>query len=195
MSWNRLCATWTWFVLVGAGLLPKHLPVSLRRLVGADLGGDDHPLEGDPDGDHRGVDQVAIRVREDRELPAAIARLGQCRRDIVEHRPGRKRPGERAGLSLGKRQALLLCEALESEREHLAIRGPRLRSLNLGLQLVEAREQIVCALHSEQALELGSNPAVPVHERPVAVECRPPLSHAAKPRGSASGCSLVTDCY
>ena len=134
---------------VGPGLLAEHLPVALGRLVRADLGGDDHSLKGDADGDHRGVDQVAIGVGEDRELPAAVARFGERGGHIVEDGPRRKRASERAGLSFGESQTLLFRETLESEREYFAIGGAWLRRLNLGLDLVEAGEQTVGVLDAE----------------------------------------------
>ena len=190
MSWNRLWATWTWFV--------PSAPVCSRNTSQWRLAGLYEPiseatidsLKGDADGDHRGVDQVAIGVGEDRELPAAVARFGERGGHVVEDGPGRKRASERAGLSFGESQTLLLRETLESEREHFAIGGARLRCLNLGLELVEAGEQAVGVLDAEHVLELVRDAAVPVHERSVAVECRPALSHAAKPR-----CSLVTACH
>ena len=72
-SWKRLAATWT----SGSrpNLLLERLPVAVGRLVGADLGGDDRAVERHADRRHRGVDEVAIGVRQDAEPPAARPRL------------------------------------------------------------------------------------------------------------------------
>ena len=56
-------------------LLEEALPVGVGGLVGTDLGGDDRALEWDAEALHRGVDEVAVCVRKDRELPASSAGL------------------------------------------------------------------------------------------------------------------------
>ena len=65
---------------IGAEALVERLPVPVRGLVGADLAGDDRPVERDADRLHRGVEEVGIGVRERHEPPAPLAQLGQRRR-------------------------------------------------------------------------------------------------------------------
>ena len=70
-----------------------------------------------------------------------------------------ERMRERARLALRERQSLLVREPLERDRKHLAVRVARIRGLDLGLELVVAREQPVAALDAEQILELARMPA------------------------------------
>ena len=129
------------------------------------------PLDG-------GVDQIAIGVRENREAPAAIVRHGQPGPHILEDGPVRQRASESARLALGKHQPGLGRELLERDGEHLPVRQPRIRGLNLPLELVVASEQLIRPPHAEELLELGMDAPVPVDQRAVAVERRPAL-HAA----------------
>jgi hypothetical protein len=70
-----------------ARVLAERLPVARRRLVRADVAGDDRRAEGNSDGRDRRVDQIAIRVREDRETPPALARLGERRPHVRKDGP------------------------------------------------------------------------------------------------------------
>src|SRR5436190_721784 len=60
--------------------------------------------------------------------------------------------------------------------------------LQPGLELVVTVEQLLHALVAEDARELGAHAAVPVDQRPIAVEGRPPLHRAnATPRSRGGG--------
>src|SRR5213076_2389305 len=74
-----------------AGLALERLPVAERRLVGADLRRDDRDLERDAELGHRRVDEVAVCVGEDRQLPAAAACLFERGRNLGKGPPGRER--------------------------------------------------------------------------------------------------------
>src|SRR5882724_7919965 len=58
-----------------SGLALEGLPMLVRRLVRADLRRDDRELERHADARERCIDVVAIGVGENRELPAASARV------------------------------------------------------------------------------------------------------------------------
>src|SRR6476620_804092 len=75
---------------LAAMVLAEDLPVPVRRLVRADLTGDD-----------RVVEQVAVGVREEAESPTARTRGAQARTHVVEDRPLRKRSRKGARLALG----------------------------------------------------------------------------------------------
>jgi hypothetical protein len=147
------------------------------RLVRADLSRDDRDLERHADRLHRGLDEIAVRVREDPEPPPPITGFREPGRHVAEHRPGRKRAGERARFSLRQRQTGLAGKPHETDGQHLAVAGTRARRLDLRLELVIAGEQHRRVLDAEVPLELGSDATVPVDERAVAVECRPALRH------------------
>jgi hypothetical protein len=87
-------------VRIVADPLTEDLPVPGRGLVRADLAGDDRVVEIQADPLQRGVQQLAVRVGEDRELPAALSRLDERRRRILEHRPIWERARESARLTL-----------------------------------------------------------------------------------------------
>ncbi len=105
-------------------------------------------------------------------------RLGERGLHVVEHGPRRERAGEGTRLSFRKRQARVLREPLESDRQDFPVARAGLRRLDLGLELVVARKQLVGVLDPEETLELGPDTSVPVHERAVAIEGRPALGHA-----------------
>src|SRR5206468_4275557 len=86
----------------GRLLLVEHLPMAVRRLVRADLGGDDHMVERHADPLERRVDVVAVGVREDRELPASRARVLERGAYVGKRLPGRQRARERVVFLAGK---------------------------------------------------------------------------------------------
>ena len=85
-SWKRLAPTWT-CARVGARALEEPPPVPVRGLVRADLLGRDDDVERHPERLLRRRDQGVVGVREDREVPAAVAQLGERLRDLQEGRP------------------------------------------------------------------------------------------------------------
>ena len=96
---------------IAAHSLTEDLPVLVGRLVRADFARDDRQVEANADRVHRGVDQIAVGVREDPELPAAVVRLREAR-DERRRRPaspaaiGRARsPRPRAASSPSRRRA------------------------------------------------------------------------------------------
>ena len=127
---------------------------------------------GDADGCERGRQQVRVGVGKDGEPPAALTQLGKSRGHLREDGPARQRLGERV-LVLGRQHEPL---ALGEEDERLAQNIPvRKRALELHarLDLVVALEQVGRVGVGPEARQLGADAAVPVHERPVAVERRP----------------------
>ena len=132
------------------GPLAKDLPVPVRRLVGADLAGDDREVERDPDRRHRRLDEIAIRVGEDREPPAARTRFLQRRTHVLEDRPLGQRPGEVAALALGHGEPLgddleVMDERLHRGVELVAGRQHDLavvRDPRLAVRLVESVEAL-----------------------------------------------------
>ena len=145
------------------------LPVLVAGLVRADLGRDDRELEGDTDGLHRRVDELAVGVREDRELPAARTRFLERGAHLGERLPRGQRAAERV-LLVGCGH---VAEPGERDREHVSVAPRRLLALHLRLDLVVAMQQRRGAIGPEEPLELAPDAAVPVDERAVAVECRP----------------------
>src|SRR5439155_11297940 len=148
------------------------VPVPALRLVRPDLAGDDGLVERDADARLRGSDQVRVRVREDREPPAATASLLERRRHLGEDVPRGQRARERVLLARRQVDPFLLRKAGERPGEHVAVAERSVR-LGLGLELVVAVEQALRVLAAEEARELALDAAVPVDERPVAVEGRP----------------------
>src|SRR5436309_15973137 len=72
-----------------------------RRLVRADLGSHDRELERNADPLLRGLDEVAVGVGEDRELPAAGARSLKRRPRLRKRLPRRQGLREPGRLTLG----------------------------------------------------------------------------------------------
>ena len=85
-----------------------------------------------------------------------------------EGAPARQRVGQ-AMLGAGRR-----AELPHRFREHLAV-GEGAVAPQLRLDLVIAPQLVISTLLAEYAHELGADASVPVDQRPVAVECRPPL--------------------
>src|SRR5438876_10767454 len=151
----------------------------MPRLVGADLRRDDRTLEGNADPLHRRLDEVAIRVGEDGELPAALPRLGQRAANFGERFPGRQRRREAPCILVGS------TELAHRLGHHLAV-AQRSVCLERGLDVVIPLELVLRALLAEHAHKHGANAAVPVDQRPVTVECRPALGHYSSKRLSTT---------
>ena len=160
---------------IRAGPAEELLPVPVRRLVGPDLGGDDRLVERDADQLLRGGDVVGIRVREDRKAPAASASLLERAAYLPERLPGWQRVGQ--GRRIVELDALLIPETLERPGQYLPVRELAI-CFELGLELVIPVQKPAGLPLAEDPRELTANPAVPVDERPVAVECRPALHRA-----------------
>ena len=161
--------------------LLERAPVAERGLVRADLRRDDRLLERDADPFHRRVDVVAVGVREDRELPAALTRLLERRRHLRERPPAGRRPASAPPPRRARRAA---ASPRSGPRGSGATHPPRAR-----LDDVVARERPSASLLAEDARELTADPAVPVDQRAVAIEGRPPvLSHGCeRSRDAACG--------
>ena len=95
-SWNALAATCTWPSAVDVVALEERVPSAVRRLVGAACRAVIVSVDRHADLLDRGREEVRIRVREDRELPAARPQLLELAGNLGERWPGRKRLGERA---------------------------------------------------------------------------------------------------
>src|SRR5579864_5753615 len=160
---------------VGTGSREELLPVSVSRLVGADLRGDDRELEGNTDPTHRRVDVIAVGVGENGELPPAPASLLERRLHLRKRLPPRQRPCECVLVIACKRDVLAIGELHERPSEHVAIRASGVLALDLRLDLVVGMQERSRALGSEETLELPADAAVPVDERAIAVEGRPPV--------------------
>ncbi len=170
-SWKRLAATWT------SGSRPTSFsnacqwpwaglyePISEATI---------EPVERHADRRHRGVDEVAIGVRQDAEPPAARPRLLERARNLGEHLPRRERLAER--VPLVRRST----EPLEHTCHHVPVRQLRLVALDRRLELVVRRELRVRLVLAEDPRQLATDAAVPVDERAVAVERRPALHAGA----------------
>jgi len=163
----------------GAGAFEERVPVRTGRLVRADLGGDDREVEGHSDPGHRRLDEVTVRVGENRQLPAAAARILERSAHLGERRPRRKRARESVRLLEREAEAVLLCESGEGQVEHIAIGPCRLLALDLGLEPVVGVQQARGVGGTEQALELTPDATVPVDQGAVAVECHPAIHGAS----------------
>ena len=84
-------ATWTWRSRSACVRAKNSDQWRCARLVGADLGGDDRLVERHPDPRLRRADEIAVGVREDRELPAACLRLLERGRHLGKRLPRRQR--------------------------------------------------------------------------------------------------------
>src|SRR4029077_20698506 len=102
------------------------------------------------------------------------------------------RLGERPPARKRLREAVFLparcSEPAHRLGEHAAV-AERTVALELGLDLVVADEEVVCPLGAEDACELRTHAPVPVDQRAVAVEGRPPLhgSNATRRSRAAAG--------
>jgi hypothetical protein len=114
-------------------------PSAARGLVRADLGRDDGELELRSDPRDRRIQEVAIRVREARQPPAAGPASSSAAGTSGERRPSRAASAE----------CVLLvrwgAEPGESDGHHLAIAPARVLALNLRLELVIRAEQLAGA--------------------------------------------------
>ena len=172
--------------------LGEGVPVAVGRLVGADLRGHDRPVEGDADGGQRGVDEVAVGVRQGDEPPAAPVGLAQRGGHVCEHRPAGQRASQRVTLVFRQRHVDLDGQLRQRRGHHLAVAGLRALGLDPRLDLVVAGEQPVGLLFPEQTGELTPDPGVPVDQCPVAIEGRP----AHTPRVPAHSPTITpTDSY
>jgi hypothetical protein len=154
---------------IGSAPCEELFPVGGRRLVRADLGGDDGQVEADSDPRQRGVEEVGVGVGEDGKPPAAGAGPLERGRHFRERLPFGQRAAER--VLLVRRRA----EPGERDGHHLAVAPARLLPLDLRLELVVRVQELAAARGAEQALQLAPDAAVPVDQRAVAVEGRPAL--------------------
>src|SRR5439155_965281 len=128
----------------------------------------DRELERNADLLLRGLDEVAVGVGEDRELPAVGADLPERLGNLRKRPPARQRARKRVLLAGGR------AELAHRLGQHLAV-GALSVGFQLRLELVVATEQLVGALLAEHASQLAPDPAVPVDQRAVAVEGCPPV--------------------
>jgi hypothetical protein len=152
---------------LGSAAREELVPVARRRLVRADLGRDDGQVELDAEPVEGRVEKVAVGVRQDREPPAARARVLERSGHLGKRLPVGKRASERALFRGGG------AEAGERDAHHAAVAPARLLALDLRLELVVRVQELAAARCAEQPLELAPDPAVPVDQRAVAVERRP----------------------
>ncbi len=160
---------------VGVRSLEEDLPVPVRGLVRADLGGDDRELERHADLRQGRIDEVSIGVGEDRELPAAGAGVLERLAHLRERLPRGQRTRERTVLVRGERQVFSLGEPGQGHGEDVAVAAPGLLVLDLRLELVVGVQEPPRLRRPEQALELAADAGVPVDQSPIAVERRPAL--------------------
>ena len=160
---------------VGRRRVEESLPVTVGRLVGLHVLGDDGHVDRNAELLLGRGDQVAVGVREECELPATVPELGERAGNLREGRPLGKRLGERARFALGQLKPLFAQKLLEGEPEHLAV-GAVLLGLDLRLELVVALEQSRRRLDPEKRSSSRPDPEVPVDQGAVAVEGGPALS-------------------
>src|SRR5438132_14002807 len=121
---------------VGTAPGEELVPVPGRRLVRADLGGDDREVDRYGNPCERGVEQVAVGVREDGELPAARTRVLECRRHLRERIPLRQRATERVLLGRGS------AEPRERDGQDIPVAPGLVLPLDLRLELVVRMEEL-----------------------------------------------------
>ena len=138
-------------------------------LVGTDLRRDDRELERDADPLQRRLDEVAIGVGEDGELPAASARILERRPHLRERHPRGKRLREPGYLGLGGP------ELAHRSRHDLSV-AALTPGLERRLDLVVAVEPHVSLVLAEHTRQLTADAAVPVDQGSVTVERRPAVS-------------------
>src|SRR5882724_1351264 len=152
-----------------AGLLEEARPVPVLGLVRPDLGCDDCELERDADALHGRLDEVAVGVGENCELPAAGTRILECRRHLPERPPGGQRLGQSGDF-------VFRCTELAHCIRHDLSVGARTTGLKRRLELVVAAESLVRLVLAEDTRQLAADAAVPIDERAIAVERRPAVS-------------------
>jgi len=152
-------------------------PVAAAAL--ADLAGDDGRLERNAQNLHRSIDEIPVRVGENRKSPAAASGLLESRTHVLEHRPGRQRASQRARVAFRQGEPRLGSKPFESDGQDLAVRRALSGGLDPRLELVVADQKLIGTLGTEELLELLANASVPVDERAVAIEGRPPLHTAS----------------
>src|SRR2546425_770370 len=135
----------------------------------------------------RELQQVAVDVREDRELAAARAQLGERRRHLGERPPLADRGRERRRDVGSDRDIERLKESSADAVEDVLVEVVTLR-LELGLHgYVPLGERLAARTGRRERQEGIGDPALPVDERAVAVERDPLDGHLAKPRQDRRG--------
>ena len=141
MSWKRLAATCTWrsrSACVRAKNSDQcrcpglYEPISEATIVSSN---------GTPSRAFEAAMKSRSVFGENREPPAARAGLLERRGRLREGRPGRQRPRERVGLTVGEREVFACGEPLQRQRQHGAVAPFGILGLHLGLELVVALEQ------------------------------------------------------
>ena len=103
--------------------------------------------------------------------------LGQRARHLGEHGPAGKRPAQRVPLSGRKGGPGLGRQLGEHGRHHIPVAPGGMLALDAWLDHVVARQQLPAHRGAEQAAELGLDAGIPVNQRAVAIEGRPPRRH------------------
>ena len=172
-SWKSEAATWA-CRSIGPGLQVEGLPMPDCGLVRADLGRDDPHVNRHADRPQRRVEEVRIRVRQDRQAPATVAQLGErgghVGRPAIPPAPRPEHPPAR-----------------RDAEARLAPRPPGSRPSPGGtgcpcppvrpVQSVVAGEQPIGVGMRPQVREAVAHAAQPVDERAVAVEGGPSVAH------------------
>ena len=149
----------------------------VRRLVGADLRGDDRELEGNADA--RACD-ASMKSRSVFERIASFQpRAARLVRATRAPRGRRRQLGQRAAPSASS-SPVGRAERRASPRSSPRGSCASPSACERRLELVVAGEQRVGAFLAEDARELAADAAVPVDQRAVAVERRPPVGHGGE---------------
>ena len=155
-----------------AEALDRELEVAVGGLVGARLLGGDDDVELDAEPPPRGLEEVVVAVRHDRE-PEAGAERRERGRGVLERGPIAHRGGEGSGLTGLGLEAEVGADPLERPGEDVGV-APVLARLELGLVAsVELKQLLVGdigAVVREDRPERGEEAALPVDQGPVAVE-------------------------
>jgi hypothetical protein len=154
-------------------LLEEALPVAVRGLVRTRLRRGDGALDRHADARDRRGQEIGVGIREEHEVEAAAAEVGECSRNLGERSPRREGVAEGALLLRSEGQVFFVRQDSQSLGEHLAV-GHGRALLDPRLDLVVALEQPVGVGFRPQVGEARPDPPVPIDERPVAVERRPP---------------------
>ncbi len=161
----------------GGGPLPGHGRSCRRcRLGGACLRGGHAEVHRHADADDGRGQQVGVGVGEDPQAPATRPQRLQCRGYLGKRRPRRQRLRQRLPLVVGEPQPRLGGHPGQGLAEHLPV-ADRSTALHLRLDPVVGGQQRSAVRVRPQPRERAADAALPVDQRPVAVECRPSLCH------------------
>ena len=169
-----------------AEALERLLEHPVLRLIGAHVLGHLDVVEGHLEMAQAVLDDVAVAVRDDRQLHPSLAHSPECGSRVRERLPAPHRAHERLSVVVAQRVPALVRPAAEALAEDLLVRLVR-PAHELELDLLPAVAQhppagrIRIALPQRDPVQKGRRAALPIDEGAVAVEGREPgPGHSAR---------------